>query len=460
MRGKLGALLFFSGYGSLLLGGCGSGKHTPAQPQDALSTDIWFPTGFTGRDGVSSSAPALNPGTGKTGGGLVPGATGAGGGAGTGTTGGGGAGAGTTTGGGAGLDTETSTGPVTSGDDETTSSGGGGASSSGQDPSDPQVELSIAAFFPDTSNYPEPHPDAGLMPHLGENPKIFDPEDRSAPDHPSYQPPGSDPAVMIAKDWGYFTTAFARKDGSVFRSAKYESGRGAHQRLLVGVETFTPLFSWGEGPNTYNGYTVFDASKVTNAQGAAFEVFIRQQTAKMNNHWFMTSEDKTERLGIFPVERTSPKLIMTTPPQMTNDHAVDPWICLDLGDGIPYGVVDLSREMLSSSAEVHPSPFAAKPDFRDCSTPEGSCGRWLSIPLSEGAVQDINAGKGLMAVGLSLVTNDYGSLAWNEIKAKRPDLAESQSIKEWTLITANGDDPTYVGSPDFTMPAPRIRLSY
>lgn len=435
MRQKAVLLALCVGHSGAWLGvwGCSASNKPAVVTDEAVNTDIWFP------DLASTAELAPRP---QTSGVTGPGMDG-------GTSGGADQGAGQT---GAGGGASQGTGQASSGPEET-------ATSAPPDPV-PEKGFSLKELFPDPSSLPEPHPAAGVMPSLGKNPKIFDPRDKSALDHPSYQPPGENPSRMVAIDWGYFSMTL-RRSGALFASAKYENPRGAHQRLLVGVGRFSPHYGAGEGVKIYNGYTVFDASKVSGAKAAYFEFFIRHQTAKMNHNFFMRSEDPAERMGIFPVEQMDPQTIIDAPPQMQQDNSIDPWICKDLGDGVPYGVVDLSKSLVSPAFKVHPSPFAVKPRFRDCSTPEGSCGRWVSVPLSEKAVADINAGKGLLAMGLSLISSDYARPTWEEIEMKRPDFTGRDMLTEWCLITANGDDWTWeTGYPGFVMPAPRVRLTY
>lgn len=308
---------------------------------------------------------------------------------------------------------------------------------------------------------PDPHPDAGALPHPGKNPKVFNPEDASpAEGHPGYLPPGPDPSVLPSTDWGYFASGIDRVNGMSL-SAKYENGRGAHQRMLVGVVRMFPEAGYGDGAKVTNGYIVFDVSKVTRAKRVALEFFVRKKTFYMNGYSFYHSPDRSEWLGVFPVDRFDAATIMNAEPQDRMDHSVDPFINSDLGDGEPYGVVEVNNEFVDLAFKVHPSPFAASSTARDCNHKLASCGVWISVPLSNKALERINASQGLITMGMSLMSSDYGHLSQKEVIALRPDLAGEPAIREWAYVSANGDDFTHsTFNPDFIDPGPRLRLTH
>lgn len=266
----------------------------------------------------------------------------------------------------------------------------GGASNSQA----PEPEPSSPATGGTSSSEPTPTlPDPGGQTTTGEESK---PQPEPEPE------PQPQPGEVAFVDWTMFFVAKI-DDGTVERSGRRETPAGEHQLTRLGYERVLG-YEGKNGSITRNTCAIFDVSQVSNAVGAKLELYLFAPSLLSVNYGDYKSPDPEEIVEIHSLDRFTPEEILDAPFQDIANHELDPLIVEDLQDGRLYGSFTMRPSMLAVD-KISPSPTAIERHSKcedESATSQRACGRWLTIELSPEAVADINAGKGLWAMGFHM----------------------------------------------------------
>lgn len=261
----------------------------------------------------------------------------------------------------------------------------------------------------------------------------------------STQPqPKSGEAVFV--DWGLFNVSI-EDSGEYYASKKRQTPAGEHQITRLGNDRIVTA-GVGTGNIIRRTYGIFDVREVREATGATLEFYIFASSAKSNGAGGYTSPDASETVEIHSLDRFTPQEIIDAPFNQDQNHSLDVKIFEDLADGRLYGSFTISAETVSVD-NISPGPTAT-PKRSDChDVKERACGRWLRIPLSAKAVQDINLSDGLWAMGWSLASVTHAK-------------SKSGGIYERLFFGAHMDtSPSHDKLlPDYIKPKPRLVFEY
>lgn len=257
--------------------------------------------------------------------------------------------------------------------------------------------------------------------------------------------PEAKPTQAPFVDWGGFRVAM-EDDGEIIQSAKSITPDDEHQITRLGHERISSP-GLGTGVIIRRTYGIFDVSQIQDAVSAKIEYYVFASSAASAGAGGYTSPDPSETVEIHALDQFTPQELLDAPFGDESNHSLDPKIAQDLADGPLYGSFELSPQFLAVD-KLSPGPTAT-PERSDCSDKKSrACGRWLTIPLTPKAVQDINASQGLWGMGWNLVSIDHA-------KATR-------RVKEFLFFGPHMDTSPRKTRllPDYVKPKPRLVLSY
>lgn len=280
---------------------------------------------------------------------------------------------------------------------------------------------------PETTSAPKPDPssDPGPSPDTGPEPA----------------PPKQAPFV----DWGGFRVA-RFDDGEIYESAKVKTPNNEHQVTRLGYERVVSDVL-GTGAIIRRTYAIFDVSQVRGAVAAKIEFFTFASSRASNSYGGYSSPDPSETVELHSLDRFTPQQLLDAPFEQKQNHTLDPKISEDLADGDLYARFEISPEFLAED-KLRPAPTAT-PKRSDCSnTQERACGRWLTIPLTAKAVQDINQSSSQWGMGWNLTSIDHAN--------------SDSPTREFLFFGAHMDtSPNHKALlPDYVKPKPRLVLEY
>lgn len=240
-------------------------------------------------------------------------------------------------------------------------------------------------------------------------------------------------------DVGYFARALSTETNEVVQSFHYESRNQEHKAMPVGNRNIdNPLL--GKGNVETRAYSVWDVSGIDNAVSAKLRIWGWQPSLANNFSGAYTSDDPSETIGLFSVDRHSPQQIIEAPYEDDLNHALDIPIFEDLGEGVSYGerVFTIDDELVGLSPAFRADPnTSCDPVNQD---PGAPCGKWLEYQLSAQAIAAINATDGLWSVGHAMTTIDANPLQ-----------------VEWTNNGILTDmDPSKGSYPSYLSPEPQL----
>lgn len=280
----------------------------------------------------------------------------------------------------------------------------------------------------------------------GSSPSTQDQTTQGPEPKPEPRPrPKPKPGEAAFVDWGLFKVATLDAEG-LFRSKKRQTTANEHMMTRLGHERVVNDVV-GIGVITRRTYGVFDVSQVHDAVGAKLEYYIFATSLAAAGTGGYSSPDPSETVEIHSLDRFSPQEIMDAPFEQAFNHSLDPFISDDLADGKLYGRFEISPAFLDID-KISPGPTAT-PARSDCSNAaERACGRWITIPLTDAAVKDINASEGLWGMGWNMVSVTHS-------KSKT-------SVREFLFFGAHMDTSPSKTSllPDYIKPIPRLILEY
>lgn len=189
-------------------------------------------------------------------------------------------------------------------------------------------------------------------------------------------------------------------------------------------------------------YSIFDVSRIHRARKARIEFYIFAPSKASSNTGAYSSPDPQEVIELHALDHFSPQQLIGAPVEDKSNHSLDPLIAADLADGQLYARKTIRPEMVKID-KISPSPTAT-PTTSDCADKTmRTCGRWISFELTEQAIKDINASKGLWAAGWHMVSVTHD-------KAKT-------SVREFLFFGGHIDlDPTKSSYPSHLRPKPRL----
>lgn len=265
-------------------------------------------------------------------------------------------------------------------------------------------------------------------------------------DASSSSQPKPEPGQATFVDWGVFRISF-NDEGELEQSLKRITGAGEHQMTRLGHERLYAPQLGLVGVNIRRTYGIFDVSQVHNAIAAKLEFYVFASSAKSAGSGGYSSPDPSETVEIHALEQFTPQQILDAPFGQTFNHSLDPKIAQDLADGRLYARFELTPEFLAVD-KLTPAPTAT-PRRSECSDEiERACGRWLTIPLTQEAVKDINESKGLWGMGWNLTSIDH--------------VSGDQPVREFLFFGAHFDtSPSHETLlPDYIKPKPRLIFEF
>lgn len=266
------------------------------------------------------------------------------------------------------------------------------------------------------------------------------------PEQPEPEPqPQPEPGQARFVDWGVFRIGMT-DTGEFVQTAKRRTPANEHQMTRLGHERM-PNFMGQDGVVIRRSYGIFDVREVHNAVSAKLEYYVFASSLASAGAGGYSSPDPSETIEIHALDRFTPQQIIDAPFEQNSNHSLDPVIAEDLADGKLYARFEMTPELLAVK-ELSPTPTAT-PGRSDCEdTAMRACGRWLTIPLSADAVQDINQSKGLWGMGWNLTSVTHAK--------------SSKNVREFVFFGAHMDtSPSQEALvPDYIKPKPRLVLEY